>query len=874
MKVLKGKSTLGQEYSMNLIENNIAISDDKIPVFFDGEQNPYDKFYNKVVNKNYLKNFKPKSSNLFFNVFSHESIQPIYDISMPLLKFPDYRKYKSNEKFVFAVQEWLHQKNQYCSTMMLPYPISGIFYIPKLPKLWSKEELKLPVKSRFKSFKLETWTLLPKNYLVMINMLFDGKDINPEQEFPDQIPNRPPILNKYYITSEKQWQSQLIPFEPEPIIYDKFEDFEKAYTGWASVLSKGIKIPIISPEQLGKIASLDKVHNNSSTYKIHVQKNELFFDFNEWSKISPPNKVVDLNELKENELRKMEFNFHENHFVSELINYGYDIELISKNKPILISKLIGYDEDNPIIDISKRELNISLFKDLLKVNYSDEQLNILMSTKIKNDKTLITNFENDLDKNILQCLKLQMVSINHCERLCAFFRAFIRNTTNVNIFKSFILRNMGKPLMYEFVSSLIYVNKVNLLKLENKSKFGDIVHFFTISVLNDVIVKEKSILMFETIKILRLLEYDVSKRLRNVNELEELRSNNFYALMMLLYCCSKSIHTQILGYNFIKWINNLSKDHKKSMLILSFIHSDAIVAATSLYLKNLSKLKPNEIEDYTDLTCYLIRFMNDYLVNSKDKHLMRCNYNKILKLLELTALSKSKSAVGIASSLSKIVFDKTLLKNCTQINLKAITAKIIVLTCKSTEEEDSFFYKKYILLLTDFVKDPNSFEAMKQIRSFIEVLSRHFVNEDPEVSQKSWNLFKLLTSDKKEIENALAIPSVQQKLYLIPKEDDFIGLKNLLELSIKIIQGNNFELQDKICSIIHSFSGKLISIVTSRSHKLSGNSYMRSLIFEFLYVVYTSESPKITDLRNGMIKSIGSEKDLQLLFKLHKVKYI
>lgn len=266
--------------------------------------------------------------------------------------------------------------------------------------------------------------------------------------------------------------------------------------------------------------------------------------------------------------------------------------------------------------------------------------------------------------------------------------------------------------------------------------------------------------------------------------------------------------------------------------------------------------------------------MNDYLVNSKDKHLMRCNYNKILKLLELTALSKSKSAVGIASSLSKIVFDKTLLKNCTQINLKAITAKIIVLTCKSTEEEDSFFYKKYILLLTDFVKDPNSFEAMKQIRSFIEVLSRHFVNEDPEVSQKSWNLFKLLTSDKKEIENALAIPSVQQKLYLIPKEDDFIGLKNLLELSIKIIQGNNFELQDKICSIIHSFSGKLISIVTSRSHKLSGNSYMRSLIFEFLYVVYTSESPKITDLRNGMIKSIGSEKDLQLLFKLHKVKYI
>ena len=62
---------------------------------------------------------------------------------------------------------------------------------------------------------------------------------------------------------------------------------------------------------------------------------------------------------------------------------------------------------------------------------------------------------------------------------------------------------------------------------------------------------------------------------------------------------------------------------------------------------------------------------------------------------------------------------------------------------------------------------------MKQIRSFIEVLSRHFVNEDPEVSQKSWNLFKLLTSDKKEIENALAIPSVQQKLYLIPKEDDY-----------------------------------------------------------------------------------------------------
>ncbi|KAH0788597.1 hypothetical protein GPJ56_007279 [Histomonas meleagridis] len=227
-----------------------------IPLYIDSAQNVYDKFYNKIEHLNI------NSDKLYEDSITLEKIPAVYDVNADIdLEFPNPENYFSKEEYTSAVNKWYELAKYHYSTLRLPFPVSGQFYLPQMPKIWSKEEAKLPLNNRFKTFKVDTWNLLPTNYNEMLRLLFLNHPIDPEEQFPEQVPHRPAILHKHHITSDLQWQCQLIPKEPEAISYDSFTEFEETFVRWATLASSSIRHPMIPPNQFENIASLDVIPN-------------------------------------------------------------------------------------------------------------------------------------------------------------------------------------------------------------------------------------------------------------------------------------------------------------------------------------------------------------------------------------------------------------------------------------------------------------------------------------------------------------------------------------------------------------------------------------------------------------------------------------
>ncbi|KAH0789202.1 hypothetical protein GPJ56_006872 [Histomonas meleagridis] len=401
---MEGSTTLGQEYSMNLIKDaTIQESDgNNFPVYIDSSQNAYDKYYNKIEKLNV------NSDKFYTDAITHQKVPAVYNINDETdLEFPNPENYFSKEDYSNAVDKWYDRARSHYSTLRLPFPVSGQFYLPQMPKIWSKEEAKLPLSGRFKTFKVDTWNLLPTNYNEMVKLLFLKQPIDPEGQFPEQVPHRPAILYKHHISSESQWQSQMIPQEPEAITFDSFEEYEQTFVRWASLASSFIHNPLIPPNQFENIASLDIIPKEE---KVPLKSPLLQFEpvnLDEWKKapISSDFKKSFDNIKK----RKSHHSRHTktrrssrvkvekvNPFIEEFSQYGYILEHINSSAPIcmpLNNIKIKIERSVKIDFEQENDVNDEFIRTFLQFSYSLEQIVESMKQKMGNGLTFMENFE-------------------------------------------------------------------------------------------------------------------------------------------------------------------------------------------------------------------------------------------------------------------------------------------------------------------------------------------------------------------------------------------------------------------------------------------------------------------------------------------------
>ena len=196
----------------------------ELPYYYDSEFNFLDKFYQ------YL-----SQDDSFISETDFENS----------LQFPNPQSYNQYFKYNKAVEVWSKKMIKFFSKAIFPQSLISTNFLPVPPKIIDLSK----GTASYKSFQPTLWPLLPKNYLVLINLVLTGNDFDPDQKFPQQFPHRPEILMKHHISKELQWMSQQIPAEPNPIFYSNFDDFSKAYQNWYELSKSSIKIELLHPKQ-------------------------------------------------------------------------------------------------------------------------------------------------------------------------------------------------------------------------------------------------------------------------------------------------------------------------------------------------------------------------------------------------------------------------------------------------------------------------------------------------------------------------------------------------------------------------------------------------------------------------------------------------
>ncbi|KAH0789310.1 hypothetical protein GPJ56_006761 [Histomonas meleagridis] len=315
---------------------NEHVSGDQIPYYINGDFTPLDKYYQPINGDVYALN----NSNDFQDVFTKDIFPSTFKPQDKILvSFPNPKEYQNKEDFKQAFELWYKEASIYFSYVTLPIPISGEFYLPEPPKIFTKEEKAHP--GRFRTFKPELWQLLPRNYLLMLTKLYQKDEIDPEELFPEQVPKRDPLCFKHHLTSQDQWCSSLVASEPNPILYDFYEEYEEAYVKWCNVTYDTLRSCPIPPKGMQTVATLDPIKDEEADI-FEPSNPVLDTAFLSWANEIPPvtnltnisEKIQNLNSLVRSKSKEFSthglrcshvlyvFGIDKSKFISDSIAYG------------------------------------------------------------------------------------------------------------------------------------------------------------------------------------------------------------------------------------------------------------------------------------------------------------------------------------------------------------------------------------------------------------------------------------------------------------------------------------------------------------------------------------------------------------------------
>ena len=290
------KTTLGTDCTFSIPSESISenqtveVDDPSKAVFCDSNRNIYDKFYQQIL----LTKNSENPSNIYKLLNN--------DFDANDLKFPNPRNYNSKPDFLLACSSWKQRVMKQFNGLTLPKPITSYHYYPVKSKIIVKGT------QQFRSFKPDIDPPIPLNFLKLFEMFRDENTFDEEEPFPNQTPNRAVVKYGHQASSKQQWQSQLVPQEPIPEFYDTFEEFEKAYKNWASVLAQNMNDNPIPPSSIFEntakidIVKEDKLEDSFSQNQFDVpletnllKSQDLNYDFTfGWAK-DIQNKELNLN---------------------------------------------------------------------------------------------------------------------------------------------------------------------------------------------------------------------------------------------------------------------------------------------------------------------------------------------------------------------------------------------------------------------------------------------------------------------------------------------------------------------------------------------------------------------------------------------------
>ena len=878
------------------------------PVFFLSNKKIYDKYYRKIVTPLDLGEiFDKKELNIFtkeeFSLFNNPNIN--FDFPFPRIN----ETIKGYKEWQESLNKWYNKISSYLSSVLLPTPISGRFYLPSPPKIFNKEEKTNP--ARFRTFKCTLWPLLPKNYLEFVKTLISGQEFDENGLFPEQIPKREQILMKHHISCKKQWMAQLVPPEPQPLFYKTFEDYENSFLRWASITNEEIDLPP-TPQDMSKIISIDNVKNIFNTSKkIIISKPNISSTtfYERLSNFSPQNeeklsnllyKLLHHNEnknLEEEEEEEKEFeednlviytfNFDKNAFIDDFIYNGCDLKTLQIHQPHHPNRFITFpkfDSEEVCAEVStKDEINWELINLLLENVFQPHQIEEYMKIKTlgKFLATHLSLFFSDFNEFKL-LLKRAEKSISDKIHISFFIHQILRIDSDCKFFEPF--SNINNLEIFQFVVELLSLTSStvsNIIPLVS-SESDDIKimnQFYLYSCLTRMYADLSISNFLDYIRIkCRELSYKCAELLINPNfrstitdDLKENFLNDGTKIaLMIVQSNSQHLHRLLCSNDFSNWLNLISISKNGTYFIQTLVHSDALYPLALLFLRYSWKDLLTKFDTFTPMICYFLRSVLNYLLDSIDKMNTQIRGVQILNIFnEIVLINKVHTSVLLVP-IAKILSKTSLISDFHHSMFKSLLTKVIDTLIKKINIENRYIFRQQVTTLIILSKDAQVCTVLSLNYKFIESLVTKLSDKDINVLLQAWELFMMILNgtgflnelfikcEKNEKnDKTICIFNVKNILSSLQLIQNPISLRKFLNYCMNLINNKKWDLVKLWLQFLTQSSiDYLVKLyVDKKLLNESSEDTIRTLV-QFFSLITESKNLEIKEFRDLIIKSL------------------
>ena len=767
------RTTLGRNFQVqtyNDVPNVPESSGNEPPTYLDKNNKPRDKFYRLIAGLN----FDPDQDQYRKeDPIRHTSIPLIYHVPGEPMPFPCPADFEEDVDYEGAVKNWFYDIRTRFSSTMLPVPITGEFFVPKGPKVFKPEEK--TDASRFRTFKAAVWPLFPENYMEMLNIIFKQRKVKGEEPFPHQIPRRDTILYRHHVSSELQWQSQLLTHEPVPEIYESFEEFEMSYKNWQSVVLDEVEKPIMTPKQFAQLLGLNVVKTEEpgtgsddltspresprELWAKRVRKPKNIDKIEKWCQ-----KAKEILEQPEEPatpqwevLMVTGLTMSPSQFVRDMENYGEHVtkEMMDQpNHPIGYLRVFEQTVTHEMIFenvLNSHMFELSMLMQLMECQLTAAQLCELMTKKV-DGKLFVNVLDEPGNAYILKTIfPVAYRSLNYAHRVSLFVHAIFQYDKQCKLEEVWnphgdLVRFRQLVVLLSFTTDA----RVWILPLlGNEVQKADMINLvYFLSMFLEVMKNYQGATYYiEAMAKLREVSYELATALKDPNFRLSIR-NNQLALLMLLACDSRQIHRMLLGEDFLVWLNEMSQRKEGVIAIQSIIHGPAMRSALMLFLQVGYTYMRQVVPTMTSYLSSLITAICDTIRGYRSQSPIKIRGQKVLQTLEACMERTSIVTIRTSMSLAALLLDPNFIENLSETSSFQLIGEALGKLCATITGEDTELYQWQMRLLAMFVSDVRCAMAMVNTKGFASVLVTFIDSLDPITFNLTWQIIDSLATEE------------------------------------------------------------------------------------------------------------------------------
>jgi hypothetical protein len=825
-----------------------------VPVCISSQADPLDLHYSEIE---LPVDAVPPCGESIFNVITHEHFPLIFRPQESVdIRVPIPHHYSSLQEYTEALREWFTRTSKFFGFARLPNPISGVFHLPELPKIFTTKEKADP--GKFRTFSATQWPLLPENYLDMLDHVFNRKPIIPTQPFNDQVPKRELICYKHHITDQPQWPAQLITPEPLPLLYDSYDDYKQAYDQWAGLSYHTLDIPIIPVPGFEQIAGL-------GVYRPHVIETRRCSDAPlrvrevcphprlierrlETSWAPPLSGEIARNFWQENPKSSGKppqlsgFGVNEILFLNEHQKYGYCWSSF-EGKPVkkaIVRSAGGSANVSSLCALLKDSVNydLSFVKKLIEADLSLEQFEYIMRFEINGTRTCA--FISQILNNAVIIGELVAIS-QLCEqyrfRISFLMTAVFRLDNPAPLLKTlFVPTNLT---IFHYVVAFLNLTSLYRIPLlgpipNANPTLQTINRLYLLSVLLSVLREAQSAQWYrDTLDPCRDLIHEIPDSFHAyMYRTATPGTDNYTALLMILSTDSTQLHRFILGNDYLKWMS--------PRLLMRIEHSRIVVPAARSFLMAISDHVYEPFADWvSELPKHAIAFV-DSACSALRNHALTYGVHlpapPLLSLLDIVLSADEDDVGSLILPLARLLSDRRVMSGFDDRQYQDKLVADTCWLCTRLRGVSRSLYRARVRGLTLLAHDERTcLEIYRHGGGFPEFIVGHLSESEPQLMHINWGFFNGWTKYDRVLTELLS-SQVKESLPGIPAivgRDSNEVLKKFFEWSIDLWRNRNQTIVTLFCELMMPTIGRVTSMFRIRKTMFKGDERLVALIEKY-----------------------------------------